>query len=144
MAENKLLGPGDLRAVTNEAEMAKAKLLLERKNRLKTEQDELREAFMSRDIHPQVMDRVNNAVRRAAEDGHTELMIITFPATYCNDNGRRINNLEADWPVSLEGFAKKAYEFYASQLRPLDYKIRAQILDYPGGMPGDVGIFLSW
>jgi len=28
------------------------------------------------------------------------------------------------------------------ELQPNGYKVRAQIMDFPGGMPGDVGIFL--
>jgi len=38
-------------------------------------------------------------------------------------------------------------EFYDScerYPRPAGYKLRAQILSYPGGMPGDVGVFLHW
>lgn len=69
---------------------------------------------------------------------------LTFPAKFCNDHGRRINNLGPDWPDSLEGFAKKAYDYYVKELKPLGYKLTAQILDFPDGMPGTVGIFLSW
>jgi hypothetical protein len=36
------------------------------------------------------------------------------------------------------------YEFWKRQLQPLGYKIRFQIVDFPGGMPGDVGITLRW
>ena len=99
---------------------------------------------MSRDVHPQVMDRINAAVKRAAEQGLHEVQVLTFPASFCNDQGRRINNAEADWPVSLEGFAKKAHEFFETELKPLGFKTRAQVLSYPDGRLGDVGIFLSW
>lgn len=144
MAADKLLSPKELKALAEAADMAKAKELLLRMNRQKDEQRDLHEAFLERDVHPQVMDRVNAAVRRAAEEGVHEIKVISFPATYCNDNGRRINNLEPDWADSLEGFAKRAYDFYLKELRPLDYKVRAQVLDYPGGMPGEIGLFLSW
>jgi hypothetical protein len=144
MAADKLLSPKELTALAEAADMAKAKELLVRMNRQKDEQRDLHEAFMERDVHPQVMDRVNAAVRRAAEEGVHEIKVISFPATYCNDNGRRINNLEPDWADSLEGFAKRAYDFHVKELRPLGYKVRAQVLDYPGGMPGEIGLFLSW
>ena len=52
--------------------------------------------------------------------------------------------MEPDWPQSLEGFAKKACEYYMAELKPLGYKLTAQIMDYPGGMPGTVGLYLSW
>jgi hypothetical protein len=70
--------------------------------------------------------------------------VIAFPASYCNDGGRRINNNKPDWPTSLDSFAKKAYEYFEKELQPLDYKVRVQILDYPGGKPGNVGMFLKW
>ena len=99
---------------------------------------------MSRDIHPEVMDRINKVIRIAAEQGHKEVKVITFPANYCNDGGRRINNMLPDWPDSLEGFAKRAYEFYMKELRPLGYKLHAQVIDFPGGVPGEIGLFLKW
>lgn len=67
-----------------------------------------------------------------------------FPSAYCTDRGRAINNFEPDWPQTLTGFAKKAHAFYEKELAPLGYKVRAQIMDYPDGMLGDVGIFLRW
>jgi hypothetical protein len=99
---------------------------------------------MSQELHPEVRDRVNQAVRRAAEQGHTQLQVMTFPASYCNDHGRRINTLDPAWPESLEGFAKRAYEFYVRELKPLGYKLHCEIISFPGGMPGEVGMFLKW
>jgi len=140
----KLLTPTELRQVTEEAEMAKAKELAERLKKQEEAQKDLKHLFMEQEIHPDATERVNAAVRHAAQQGLHEIQAITFPASYCNDKGRRINNLEADWPVSLEGFAKHAYDYYIKELQPLGYKIRVQVLDYPHGMPGKVGIFLSW
>ena len=139
-----LLKPEDLRKISDDQDMAKAKKAMEPARKDEEEQASLREIFMSREIHPEAVARVNAAVRRAAEQGNRQLLAITFPASYCNDKGRRINTLEADWPESLEGFAKKAYEFYMAELKPLGFKLNAQILDYPGGMPGNVGLYLTW
>ena len=139
-----LMRPDDLKKITNDAEMAKAQEYLKKAKREEEEQKSLREAFLDRDLHPEVRDRVNAAIRRAAEQGNQQLQVITFPASYCNDGGRRINNAEPDWPDSLEGFAKRAYAFYVKELQPLGYKLRVEILDYPGGMPGNVGMFLRW
>jgi hypothetical protein len=139
-----LLRPEDLRKISDDQDMAKAKKTLER---MKVEEDEragLREIFMSKDVHPQAKKRINDAVQRAAQQGQRQLLAVTFPASYCNDQGRRINNMDPDWPSSLEGFAKKAYEYYMAELKPLGFKLNAQILDYPGGMPGDIGLYLRW
>ena len=139
-----LLRPEDLKKIADDLDMARAKKALEKMQAKEREKDELEQIFMHQDIHPDASKRINSAIRRAAEQGATQLMAISFPATYCNDHGRRINNMEPDWPESLEGFAKKAYQYYVRELKPLGYRLSAQILDYPDGMPGTVGIFLSW
>ena len=139
-----LMRPDDLKKISNDADMAKAQDYLKRAKKEEDEQKKLHDAFMDREIHPEVKERVNAAVRRAAEQGLNELQVIAFPASYCNDGGRRINNNEEDWPSSLDGFAKRAYDYFEKELQPLGYKIRVQVLDYPGGMPGSVGMFLKW
>jgi hypothetical protein len=139
-----LITPDELRRLADEKELAKAREALEKKKKVDQERDGLHEAFMAREIHPEVLERVSRAVRGAAERGEHELMAVRFPSSYCTDGGRAINNYEAGWPATLTGFARKAYEFWQKELEPHGYKLRAQILDFPGGVPGDVGIFLRW
>ena len=139
-----LMRPDDLKKISNDAEMKRAQEYLAGAKRKEEEQRGMRELFMKEDVPPDAAERVNNAVRRAAEQGLREVQMFSFPAGYFNDGGRRINNNEPDWPDSLEGHAKKAYAYFAKELRPLGYKVRVEILDYPGGVPGNVGFFLSW
>lgn len=139
-----MLRPTDLLKIANDAEAAALQKTLDHKHAVEDEQKALREAFMNRELTAHAKERFNSAIRRAAEAGHRELLGLTFPSSYCNDAGRRINNLDADWPISLEGYAKIAYEFYCAELQPLGYKLSARILDYPNGRPGNVGLFLSW
>jgi hypothetical protein len=108
------------------------------------EKQKLHDAFFDREIHPEVKQRVSGAVRRAAEAGQREILVVTFSSTWTSDRGRRINNREPDWPESLEGFAKRAYDYFVKELRPAGYKMRAEVLNFPGGVPGDVGLYLSW
>jgi len=139
-----LLRPDDLKKIADDIDMAKAKKAMEHMKREEEEKAALKEIFMSREIHPEAKTRINEAVRRAAEQGNRQILVIDFPASFCNDQGRRINNLESDWPESLEGFAKKAYQYFQQELKPLGFRLTAQILDYPGGMPGRVGLYLNW
>ncbi len=67
-----------------------------------------------------------------------------FPVALCSDHGRAINNGDADWPDSLTGRPRQAYEFWRDHVRPAGYRLKAMIIEWPGGMPGDVGMFLSW
>jgi hypothetical protein len=139
-----LLTPKDLSLISSAADDAKLDEERQERDKKAKQKKDLEEAFMSRELHPEVRDRVNQAIRRAAEQGHTQIQVMTFPATYCNDHGRRINTLDPEWPQSLEGFAKRAYEFYEREMKPLGYKMHCEIISFPGGMPGEVGMFLKW
>jgi hypothetical protein len=139
-----LLLPNDLKQISSDAEMAKMDEEERAKRKKEQHRAELREAFMSREIHAEATERINKAVRIAAEQGHHQIEVITFPCTFCSDGGRRINIGDPEWPNTLEGFAKRAYDFYAKELRPLGYKLNAEIISFPGGMPGEVGLYLKW
>ena len=139
-----LLTPDQLKGITDKVHMAKVQEQFDRVRKEQAEKRALHEAFLAHDLDPDVRARVNAVVKRAAEQGLHEIQVFTFPASYCNDQGRRINNAEPDWPDSLEGFAKKAYEFFVKELKPLGFHSRAQILNYPDSRLGDVGLFLSW
>jgi hypothetical protein len=139
-----LLRPNDLKQISIDAEMEKMNEEQKLKKKKEDGQLELRDAFMEREVHPQVIERINAAVRIAAKDGKHQIQVLTFPHTFCSDGGRRINIADKEWPQTLEGFAKKAYEFFEKELRPLGYKLHAEIISFPGGMPGEVGLFLKW
>ena len=83
-------------------------------------------------------------IRRAAANGLTEVQVLRFPNRLCTDNGRAINNQEPGWESTLTGLPKEMYLFWQKHLQPKGYKLRFQIIDFPQGMPGDVGITLSW
>jgi hypothetical protein len=139
-----IIRPEDLHRLSAEKAMAEMKKEEERKRKVEEERRQLHQVFLEREIHPDAKQRITAAVRRAAENGQNEFLALRFPSEDCTDGGRAINNFEPDWPKTLTGFAQRAYEFYERELRPLGYRLRAQILDYPGGVPGDVGIFLRW
>ena len=92
----------------------------------------------------EALRRVANIVERAAANGLTEVQVYRFPNMLCTDHGRAINQQEPGWETTLTGLPKEMYQFWDRRLRPLGYKLRVQIVDYPGGMPGDVGITLKW
>ena len=92
----------------------------------------------------EVMEKAAIIVNRAVENGMTSVQVFRFPNHVCTDNGRAINPAEEGWEQTLTGVPKEIYEFWQRQLKPRGYHMRFEIIDYPGGMPGDVGIFLSW
>ena len=149
MSENRKPGAfsaTDLRRRMAEREAAKAAEEL----RHLQEQQEKQKAVMEEFYKPpertaeQVLQSVMQLVNRAAERGQSEIQVYRFPNSLCSDGGRRINNSLPDWEETLEGRPRLGYEFWRDHLRPLGFGLRAEILDYPGGMPGDVGFFLTW
>jgi hypothetical protein len=140
----RLITPDELRRITDEKEMEKMREALEKKRKMDEERHHFHDTFMHQDVRPEVLERVSALVRGAAERGEREVLALRFPSEYCTDGGRAINSFEPNWPETLTGFAKRAMEFFDRELKPLGYHARAQIIDFPGGMPGDVGIFLRW
>ncbi len=114
------------------------------------EQEEKQKAVMEEFHKPlertpeQLMQVVTQLVSHAADRGQSEVQVYRFPNELCSDRGRRINNSEPDWETTLEGRPKFAYEFWRDQLRPLGFHLKAEVLEYPGGMPGDIGFILTW
>jgi len=92
----------------------------------------------------EAMQRVAIIVQRAVSNGQTEVQVYRFPNKLCTDHGRAINQLEPGWEKTLTGLPKEMYEFWERRLRPLGYKLKFQIVDWPDGLPGDVGITLKW
>ncbi len=90
--------------------------------------------------------RVNfrTQVRQAAEDGKNELMVLQFPVELCTDTGRAINNNEPDWPETLTGVPRQLFELWRERMKPHGYRMSAMIVEWPNGMPGDVGLFVGW
>jgi hypothetical protein len=91
-----------------------------------------------------VMKKAAVIIERAAKNGLTEVQVYRFPNTLCTDRGRAINQQEPGWETTLTGIPKEIYQFWDRRLRPLGYRLRVQIVDFRGGVPGDVGMTLKW
>jgi hypothetical protein len=83
-------------------------------------------------------------IERAVKNGLTEVQVYRFPNEMCTDRGRAINQGEHGWENTLTGIPREVFQLWKDHLQPRGYKIRYQIIDFPGGMPGDVGVILSW
>jgi hypothetical protein len=91
------------------------------------------------------LKRAAAIIQRAVKNGLTEVEITRFPNVMCTDRGRAINNnLEPGWEKTLTGLPKELYEFWERQLKPRGYKLKFQVVDFSGGVPGDIGITLKW
>ena len=103
-----------------------------------------------------------NRIKRAFERGEAELMIASFPSTFCTDDGRAIINAgappinkpteeeaarqaeEPDWLLTLPAGVHQVYDYWKQNLKPGGFGFSARIINYPDGKPGDVGLFFTW
>jgi uncharacterized protein (DUF1778 family) len=83
-------------------------------------------------------------IRRAVRNGLTEVQVYRFPNSLCTDRGRAINQQEAGWENTLTGIPKEVFQLWTDYLKPRGYRIGYQIIDYPGGVPGDIAIIIAW
>jgi len=101
-------------------------------------------------------------IRRAFERGETELMISSFPSSFCTDGGRAVINAgappinkptkeelaargdEPEWLATLPTGVRQVYQYWKENLKLGGFQFLARIISYPGGMPGDVGLFFTW
>jgi hypothetical protein len=83
-------------------------------------------------------------IERAVSNGKTEVQVTRFPNQLCTDKGRAINQQEPGWEDTLTGVPREIYQLWAKYFRERGYKLRVEIVDFPGGMPGDVAMTLNW
>ena len=92
----------------------------------------------------EAIQRAIKIIERAVSNGRTEVQVHRFPNQLCTDRGRAINQQEPGWEDTLTGVPKEIYELWAKYFRSRGYKLKVEIVDFPGGMPGDVGMTLKW
>jgi hypothetical protein len=83
-------------------------------------------------------------IDRAVRTGKSEVQVYRFPNTLCTDKGRAINQQEKGWEATLTGVPKEIYDLWYRNFRDRGYRLRVEIVDFPGGFPGDVAMTLSW
>jgi len=86
----------------------------------------------------------STVIQRAVRNGLTEVQVYRFPNALCTDRGRAINQLEPGWEKTLTGIPLEIFQLWSDYLKPRGYRIKYQVVDFPGGMPGDIGITITW
>ncbi|MDS9469806.1 hypothetical protein RGQ15_19800 [Paracoccus sp. MBLB3053] len=102
------------------------------------------EEFLQGEVSDRERAMIRQLVMNAVEKGQFEALVYSFPSKLCTDHGRAINNNDRDWPETLQGKARAFYDRFKENLQPKGYKMKAMIINFPDGMPGDVGFFLDW
>jgi len=132
----------DLVTAFNEAQMHRAEdvesgAVVQRRERVKT--------LIDQHIDDTKWRELLHQARQVAERGEKEYLLLRFPSALCTDDARAINNPpNPDWPKTLQGEAMELYARWRDQLSHRGFHLAARVLDFPGGKPGDVGLFLFW
>lgn len=100
--------------------------------------------FMQNHVSDDEMAMVRRLVMNAVKDGKFEAMVYSFPSALCTDQGRAINNNDPRWPETLQGKAKELFDRYETLAKPQGYRLKAMVINFPGGIPGDIGFFVNW
>src|SRR5690606_17796090 len=134
----------DLRKQALELQMRE----MEREDKLRALNGEKHAAFIDdffkKHVGEQERAVIKRLVMKAAADGKFEALIYSFPSEFCTDSGRAINNSLSGWQQTLQGKAKELYDLFEEVARPQGYGLKAAVINFPGGMPGDIGFFLTW
>ena len=114
-------------------------------------------------LNDEIIQTTQQRIRRAFENGEAELMFASFPSDFCTDSGRAILNAgappiveltdeekeklkdaEPEWLHTLPRGARPVYEHWKQHMKPAGFGLAVRILNFPGGKPGDVGMFFTW
>jgi hypothetical protein len=142
--QNPPLTAEDLRMIVLKKEMEAMDAERAAAAAIKNRHAEFAREFLSGHVSEKERQMIRQLVLDAAQDGKLEALVYSFPSDLCTDRGRAINSGDPDWPRTLQGKARELYDIYRKIGRPEGYRLKAMIINFPGGMPGDVGFFLNW
>lgn len=134
----------DLRRLMMDEEERRHRDRVEAEERARQAHDELVARFRDSHLTEGEKHALISHFKDAAERGEKELLVCRFPSDACTDGGRAINNSLPEWPDTLLGKPRDLYDLWHEHLRPLGFRLRARILEFPGGIPGDAGLFIGW
>jgi hypothetical protein len=128
------------------AEREADKAAAEARERMAAESAHLKwvESLRNPKIGPDAEERLAKRIAIAVAQGRLEFEALRFPKDLTTDNARAINQAEPGWEKTLTGLPRVAYDYWASNLRDKGYHLRAEVVTFPGGMPGDCALILSW
>lgn len=139
-----LVSAEQLRAEILEQELARMHEQEASRSVEEKQRSEFAEDFLHNHVDSEELHHIRRVVESAVRHGEMEALIYSFPSSLCTDDGRAINNAAPNWPETLQGKAKELYDEFERRVKPAGYRLKAMIINFPGGIPGDVGFYLSW
>lgn len=144
-AQDAFLSAADLKALVQRQQQVR-----EAAEKKHTDEAQAAKKALLRELEKPVQiteQQVANALakfRNAAAAGQSELVVFSFPSQLCTDRGRMINNALEGWQETLVGTPRSIYEAWQRYLKDEGYRFGARVLNYVDGMPGEIGLVISW
>jgi hypothetical protein len=133
------------RGIEEAFKAAQARAKLEMKQGAVRHRQQQVDEMIKAKITDSAWDELVDKAREAADHGEKQYLLLRFPSDLCTDDSRAINNPpNPRWPETLRGEAADVYRRWDATLRPHGFHLSAQVLEFPDGKPGDVGLFLLW
>jgi hypothetical protein len=131
-----------------------ARLALERQHlaELRQKEEEKAEQFRERletyrltdEDKQRIVLRLRDAFDKHEPGTPPELQLFAFPSEFCHDLGRRVVNGLEGWRETLPGAVAGYFDWFEQELKPGGFQSYLQVIDYTDGMPGKLGLFISW
>ena len=134
----------DLRKEILQKQLAEMERQDKLRDRQREELSKFADEFFNKHVGEQERAIIRNVVSRAVKDGKMEALVYSFPSDFCTDSGRAINSADPDWPNTLQGKARELYDRFKDIAQPQGYRLKAMVINFPGGVPGDIGFYLNW
>ena len=121
-----------------------------REDRARQQAEQDKKAFIDQLNQPsglsdeEAIKRAIKLIEGAVRNGRDEIQVYRFPNQLATDGGRAINQGERGWEETLSGVPREVYLLWQKHFRDKGYGLRVEIVDFPNGMPGDVGMTLTW
>ena len=100
--------------------------------------------MLAADLTDAAWHHMMHDARIAAGKGEKEHMLLKFPCELFTDHGRAVNVPDPSWPATLRGIAAQVFLRWKRELRARGFRLAARVIDFPDGVPGDIGLFLVW
>lgn len=100
--------------------------------------------LLAAELAEEAWQRMLTEARLAAEKGEEEHLLVRFPCELCSDHGRAVNAPDPSWPTTLRGIAAQVFRRWKDELRAHGFALHARVIEFPDGLPGDIGLFLAW
>jgi hypothetical protein len=143
-ADDSASGAADFRRLVAEFENKEVRRREEMRHNSEEQQKHKVEESIGTHISDESWRNLVHGAHAAAEEGLREFMLLRFPSRLCSDGGRAVNVPDPEWPATLRGEAAEIYLRWSHDLKPQGFHLSARVVDFPDGMPGDIGLFLVW